>query len=221
MDSNVSKIINRESLVNFPHGFLTKFPQRSLFYSQVSLLQKGLLQHYSWYFQRLLSDKNLSSNFYLQCILRLCYLSCSQKVTVNFWCVYFPSKSSTAQQINIHQVGCSFNHRISPTQTLIHISTCYNALSIQCQQIEAHYPRSFSVTGAEFNSSITNKAICVRIKDFVNSEVVQHVCTCSVRSLISRNVGNKIYRLYKHLYHTSVLDIDLFIPRELYSRVRY
>ena len=96
---------------------------------------------------------------------------------------------------------------ISPTQKLIHISTCYNALSIQCQQIEAHYPRSFSVAGAESDSSITRKAICIQIEDLVNSEVVQHVCTCSVRSLISRNVGNKIYRLHKHLYHTNVLDI--------------
>ena len=134
----------------------------------------------------------------------------------------FPSKSSTTQQINIHQVGCLFNLRIfSPTQKLIHISTCYNALSVQCQQIEAHYHRCFSVAGAESDSSITGKAICIQVEDLVNSEVVQHVCTCSVRSLISRNVGNKIYRLHKHLYHTSVLDIVLFIPREVYSRVRY
>src|ERR1051325_8182152 len=101
----------------------------------------------------------------------------------------------------------------SPTQKLIHISTCYNALSIQCQQIEAPYPRSFSVTGAESDSSITDKAICIQIEDLVNSEVVQHVCTCSVRSLISRNVGNKIYRLHKHLYHTSVLDIEFVYPQ--------
>src|ERR1051325_1698360 len=110
---------------------------------------------------------------------------------------------------------------ISPTRTLIHISTCYNALSVRCRQIEAHYHRSYFVTGAELNSSITRKAICIQVEVLVNSKVVQHVCTCSVRSLISRNVGNKIYRLHKHLYHTSELDIDLFIPREVYSRVRY
>src|ERR1051325_7773414 len=91
---------------------------------------------------------------------------------------------------------------ISPTQKLIHISNCYNTLSIQCQQIEAHYPKSFSVVGAEPDSSITVRSICVQIEDLVNSEAVQHVCTCSLRSLISRNVRNKIYRLHKHLYHT-------------------
>ena len=84
------------------------------------------------------------------------------------------------------------------------------------------------ITLEVFQSQVLNlillspvKAICIKIEDLVNSEVVQHVCKCSVRSLISRNVGNKIYRLHKHLYHTSVLDIVLSIPRELYSRVRY
>src|ERR1051325_2366869 len=79
---------------------------------------------------------------------------------------------------------------ISPTRKLIHISTCYNALSVQCQQSEAHYHRSFSVAGAESNSSIPGKAICIQIEDLVNSEVVQHVYTCSVRSLISRQFLN-------------------------------
>ena len=202
--------------------FLRSFPSEGYFTPQVSLLQKGLLQHYSWYFQRLLSDKNLLSKYYWQWLPQCTPMSRSQKITSNFWCVYFPSKLSTTQQINIHPAGCLFKSQdISPTQTLIYISTCYNALSVQCQQIEAHYPRSFSVTGAESDSSINGKAICIQIEDLVNSEVVQHVCTCSVRSLISRDVGNKIYRLHKHLYHAGVLDIVLFIPRELYSRVRY
>ena len=61
---------------------------------------------------------------------------------------------------------------ISPTQKLIHISTCYNTLSVQCQQIEAHYHRSYSVIGAELNSSISGKAICIQSEDFANSEVV-------------------------------------------------
>src|ERR1051325_6212808 len=100
MDYNVRQVINRESPVNFPHGFLTKFPQRSLIYSQVSLLQKGLLQHYSWYFQdffqtRIFPANSIGSEF---CVFGS--LSCSQKTTVNFWCVYFPSKSSTTQQMS-------------------------------------------------------------------------------------------------------------------------
>src|ERR1051325_9947341 len=112
MDYNVRQVINRESPVNFPHGFLTKFPQRSLIYSQVSLLQKGLLQHHSCYFQRFLSDKNLLSKSYWQWLLQYTPMSCSQKITSNFWCVYFPSKSSTTQQINIHPAGCVFNLKI-------------------------------------------------------------------------------------------------------------
>src|ERR1043165_7835065 len=89
-----------------------EFPQQSLIYSQASLLQKGLLQQYSWYFQDFFQTRIFSANSIGSDFCNFYSLSCSQKTTVNFWCVYFPSKFSNTQQINIHWVGCLFNLRI-------------------------------------------------------------------------------------------------------------
>src|ERR1044072_6664064 len=73
----------------FQHGFLMEFPQRSLIYSQASLLQKGLLQHYSWYFQDFFQTRIFSANSISSGFCNFVSLSCSQKTTSNFWRVYF------------------------------------------------------------------------------------------------------------------------------------
>src|ERR1051325_2580376 len=108
----VIKLLTGNPQQSFPHGFLMKFPQRSLIYSQVSLLQKGLLIHYSGYFPRFFQTRFFSANSSGSDFCNFVSLSCSQKTTSNFWCVYFPSKFLNTQQINIHQVGCLFNLRI-------------------------------------------------------------------------------------------------------------
>src|ERR1051325_10671420 len=93
-----AKLFNRESPVSFPHGFLTKFPQRSLFLSPSESPSERITTISFLVFLKISFRQESSQQFLLTANSAFCSLSCSQKVTANFWCVYFPSKSSTTQQ---------------------------------------------------------------------------------------------------------------------------
>src|ERR1051325_11703690 len=129
-----AKLFNRESPANFPHGFLTKFPQRGLIHSPSESPSERITTTLFLVFSKTSFRQEPSQQILLAVTSTVYSSEFSQKITSNFWCVYFPSKLSTTQQINIHPAGCLFKSQdISPIQTLIYISTCCNALSIQCQ----------------------------------------------------------------------------------------
>src|ERR1043165_6276971 len=112
MDSNVSKFIQP--------GIPSEFPTRSSCEgspAKLISLPKWISFRKDYYniilcIFEISFRQESSQHFLLAANSAFRSLSGSQKITSNFWCVYFPSKSSATQQINAHLAGCLFYLRI-------------------------------------------------------------------------------------------------------------
>ena len=97
-DSNVSKIIQP----GIPSEFSTRFSYEVSPAKLISLPSESPSERITTtlvlVFSKISFRQEPSQQFLLAANSAFCSLSCSQKITSNFWCVYFPSKLSTTQQ---------------------------------------------------------------------------------------------------------------------------